>query len=386
MYSLFIFNFKMRKLLAYIVLVTFLAVFIVASSHELNNKVHEYKIYTKSILRSDKERYGDLYDMSYLSAYKDLNHNKHQIKYPDCTLPKKTDLYVFADSYVWPFFDNEKYYCGVDKLTYWRLGSRSLARVKPDPTKKNILLMEFSERNLRYILDDASFVDEMLKAIQNTLPSEPATTLVNKESLKDKVFKSVFNKNINTNLEGLIWGIPAVSAIKEFKADVNYKLFGSTNYYVTPSKKIRQLYFTYTIDTTENMSSFKPVTKEEIDNIVIQLNRLYDAGKMAGFKNIYLTIVPNPVSVLEPDYNGFTYNKLLERVQQSPDLKITFIDLMNDFARLKQKVYSQTDSHWNWTGAYLWLDKFNDALLKANSDTARKITSSAFPKHRLRSR
>jgi hypothetical protein len=122
--------------------------------------------------------------MSYLSAYKDLNHNKHQIKYADSTLQKKTDLYVFADSYVWPFFDNAKYYCGIDKLTYWKLGSRSLPRVKHDPTKKNVLLMEFSERNLRYILDDASFVDEMLQAIQNTQIPQSTTALVNKESLR----------------------------------------------------------------------------------------------------------------------------------------------------------------------------------------------------------
>jgi hypothetical protein len=179
----------------------------------------------------------------------------------------------------------------------------------------------------------------------------------------------------------LIWDYPSISGIKEFKADINFKLFGSINYYVRPSKKIRQLYFTPTIDTVDVMSSFRLVTDEEKDSIVSQLNRLYDAGKKAGFKDIYLTIVPNPVSVLEPNYEGFNYNRLLERVQQSPDLKVPYIDLMNDFNRLKQTVYSQTDSHWNWTGAYFWLDKFNNMLYKASSDTAQTTTSLAFPKH-----
>ena len=92
------------------------------------------------------------------------------------------------------------------------------------------------------------------------------------------------------------------------------------------------------------------------------LNKLYRDGKKAGFKDIYFTIVPNPVSIIEPDYKNLNYNNLVERIQQHSNLQIPVIDVVKDYSKSVISIYSKSDSHWNVTGVSIWLNKFNNSL------------------------
>ena len=125
MCSLFIFNFKkMRKAIGYIVLIICLTIYIVSSDQELTRKVFSYKMKFGSLISTDKYKYGDLYGMSYLSYFRKHYHVEDKVKSATCNYQHKIDLYAVCDSYIWPFFDSSKYYCGVDRLTFIRTNFR----------------------------------------------------------------------------------------------------------------------------------------------------------------------------------------------------------------------------------------------------------------------
>jgi hypothetical protein len=81
-----------------------------------------------------------------------------------------------------------------------------------------------------------------------------------------------------------------------------------------------------------------------------------------GFKQVYVSFIPNPVSIVYPTYNNYTYNELISRIQSSRSLRIPFIDVYTDLKNSTVPVYSCNDTHWNWDGCNLWLDHFNDSL------------------------
>ena len=248
-----------------------------------------------------------------------------------------------------------------------------------DSSKINILLIEFSERNVRYLLEESGYGDNIVKA--QTYNKEISTNndivsgsdikapvlkaeKMTPQNIKSQVFEFIFNKKINTNIESNIWDITLFTPIKELKADINYKLFNSVddNTNVAVSEDGKQLLYEPTIDTSSNMSSFKYLSDSETDTLIDKLNAMYSEGKKMGFKKIYLTIIPNPVSILEPNYNGLGYNELLHRVESSAKLQIPYIDLEPVFNQLKGAVYLNSDSHWNFKGGYIWLSKFNAEL------------------------
>jgi hypothetical protein len=116
------------------------------------------------------------------------------------------------------------------------------------------------------------------------------------------------------------------------------------------------------------MSSFKNVSVKEVDSLISRLNNIYDKGRQIGFKKIYLSIVPNPVSILEPKYDNLTYNNLVERLQHSSNLEMPYINLLPAFKQMKEQVYLSSDSHWNKKGAYVWLRMVNNELIKISKD------------------
>ena len=81
----------------------------------------------------------------------------------------------------------------------------------------------------------------------------------------------------------------------------------------------------------------------------------------AGFDEVYLSIIPNKVSILSPDMGK--YNQLIERVQSDLNLKIPVIDTYSDFKKNPTKYYLKSDSHWTCEGRDIWLDKVNNILV-----------------------
>jgi hypothetical protein len=244
-----------------------------------------------------------------------------------------------------------------------------------DTSKINVLLVEFSERNVRNIVGYTSYINNLINVEVREAEIKKATIdhktakinrNINSESffqkIKSNVPRFLFNRDINSNIEANIWDVSLFTPIKEFKADINYRLFGTLPQDVKISEKKKQLFYSPTIDTSNSMSSFKSMPDEERDMLIDRLNKIYNEAKHSGFNNVYLSIIPNPVSIIDPGYKGLTYNHLIEQIEYSKKLYIPCIDIMAEFKKTPNKVYSKSDTHWNFIGAHMWLDKFNTEL------------------------
>jgi hypothetical protein len=350
----------MKKILAYIVLLLCVAIYWASSFEKATKSIAEYKYkLSGSLLRSDKYRYGDLFGMSYLSSFQIKNTREDaSIKKIVYNVPKKINLYAFCDSYLWDFAPSDTFYCGVDKFMYVKTTTLDKMNVRLDTNKTNILLFEFVER---YIIDQLKYNDPYLQSFltNDTTKPEQVTSVSNQsQSFKD----ILFNSYINTNIEFNIWETALFTPIKEWKADANYKLFNRVDENVLVSPDARYLLYRPTVDTTCYTSSFTNIDNATIDTIVTRLNTLYFKYKKMGFKQVYFSFIPNPVSVLYPHFNNYHYNNLIERIELSPLLKMPFIDVYKDFKRSPYQLYFNNNTHWNMNGCNMWLNNFNDSL------------------------
>jgi hypothetical protein len=356
----------MLKILGYLVLTLFSVIYVVSSSTRLTVKITEKKIESNSMFRSDKYRYGDLFGLSYLPGYQiPLNSNIPHLPLVKCDTKPTMDLYFICDSYLYEIAD-KKFYCGADNVLHVKTIAREKLYVTLNPERTNILLLEMAERNLRGILDDTSYVNNL---VNKKLYNQPAQKKDSENSgLYSRLSESIFNKKINRNLESNIWDYSFFTPIKKLKAGINYKLFNVTDNDVAVSPDKKYLLFKPTIDTTLNSSSFQYVTDAEVKSIIEKLNQIYNTAKILGFKEAYLSIIPNPVSVLYPDYKGLKYNQLLTRIQNSADLKMPVVDIYTTFKNTRFPIYLRSDSHWNMDGVYLWINKFNSLLMNQSNN------------------
>jgi hypothetical protein len=144
----------------------------------------------------------------------------------------------------------------------------------------------------------------------------------------------------------------------ETKALLNYYVFGRASGDVAISKDGNYLVLRRTVEGTTGRSSYVPVPDEMITLIINNLNELGDYYKAKGFKEVYFSIIPNSVTILQPEhYNGF-----IPRVQYDPRLKLKVIDIYGAFKRQKEIFYLHGDAHWNEKGIAQWVDMVNEQL------------------------
>ena len=354
----------MKRFFTYSILVICIAIYVMSWSQPLTTKLTELKLTNSSIFGSDRYRYGDLYGMSYLSSFRKNFKTDNPIKYTNYNVNANTDLYVLCDSYLLPL-DSKKYFCGVSTLKRHWINWTALNDTVLNTSKNNVLLIEFTERNVRPFLNDITYINSI---ITSNTSAGTKTGQGNVKSIKSTIFDFIFNRKMDANLESNFWDMALFTPIKEWKADLNYHLFNQVNDDVTISKNGERIYYKATIDTTDVTSSFKQLTDGQVDTLVNQLNKLYDKGKRMGFNHIYLSIIPNPISILDSTYIGLTYNNLVARVQNNPKLKLSCIDIVPEFKKLGPAVYQKSDTHWNTYGLSLWLNKFNNELFHHQKD------------------
>ena len=283
----------------------------------------------------------------------------------NCDVQRRINLYTVWDSYLYDFLD-KKFYCGVDSIFQAKTNIRQRLITSLNPKKKNILLVEIAERNLQKILTDTAYLHNLFEL--QTKDQGKAGQSTEKAGWMSKLYGFIFNKKIDANLESNIWGYSFFTPIKKFKADINYKVFNVINSDVVLSPDKKHLFYTPTTDSSDSSSSFHPVSDDQIKFFIVELNQLYDHSKNLGFKEVYLALVPNPVSILSPNYHGLKYNNLLSRIQNSPDLRIPVIDIYSTFVNSPVEVYYRSDSHWNMDGAYLWFQKLNAILVSQSRE------------------
>jgi hypothetical protein len=230
-----------------------------------------------------------------------------------------------------------------------------------DSTKQNILIMEFAERNLNgYDInktDETRWTKNEIKAKHYT-PTEQKVSTSEPPSVFNRLGKIIFNKDLSRNLELLMFDDRWFTPIKELKASLNYHLFGRVAKEVAVSTDKKRLLLNITVDTGDIHSAFRNKTDQQIDSITTNLIQAKNYYEAIGFKKIFLSIVPNPVSVY--DENRMHYNHLLERVEQQADLPI--ISIYKTFKTDRHNLYFLSDAHWNPLGFDTWIQEVNKTL------------------------
>ncbi|MCX6251665.1 MAG: hypothetical protein NTX61_13045 [Bacteroidetes bacterium] len=329
--------------------------------------IAQYRFKTASFLKSSRYHYGDLYGISFLPSYKnEIWPKKAFIKLDLYNIQRSVNLYCICDSYLWSFVKSGSVFCGVKSYKFTRWGYDGTMEVKLDTSQVNVLLIEVAERFFR-IKSKTNYIDK-IKFIKNTSQSSygnspkvvvTADLSMNKEELM-KFYNTINNTKLNQNLEFNLFDYTIFSCLKEMKAWLNYKLFGRVPQEISVLDNCPYLFLSETVDPLSDQSSFKFLPDEEVSDIVLRLNSVYEYYKNKGFKYVIISIIPNPISIVYPFYK--TYNDIIRRVQNHPGLIMPMIKIYDKFDSIGNILYLPSDSHWSLTGYYIWLNEFNKYL------------------------
>ncbi len=358
----------MRTFIFIVISAFFLTIYVVSSSGVLMKNIARYRLATDGMLRSSKYHYGDLFGVSSLPGFKgNIRNDQVLLPIKGCNSDRNINLYCICDSYLYSFIGDPSIFCGVNKYEFTRWGLDEPLKIDIDTTKTNVLFIERAERFFRYIpltayLDRIHFNER--SAHSNT--GVPATKTESPERIStfrgfiDIIYSILTDRNLNQNLEFNIFDYIIFLPFKEMKAQLNYKLFGRTVKEVSLVQGVPYLFLSETLDPASGNSSFMPLNDGEVDSIVSTLNSTYKQFRNKGFDEVYFSIIPNPVTILCPNYKP--YNGIISRVQGHPHLIMPMINIYDKLNSAGCQVYQKSDSHWNRNGFNLWVNEANKYL------------------------
>lgn len=329
------------KILRYIVLTIGCLVWIVGLSPSILPWLWKEQIV------EDGYQYGDLYKLSTLSEFRDPR--KQCPGYTPPARPqsaRKVHLYIIGDSFTEKGrVDSSDF--AVDKYTYVHLSD--FLHIKLDPSEHNILLMETVERHFRQRFGTSLsvLVPDTATFVAKVGPGKFVHQL-------DEAFRGSHTAD---RLDGFLFQNDLALRVKEWKSDFNQRFFDRAASGVTLVNNDRVMVYYMDTDTPEITSSFTPVRVTELDSLVNNVNASAAFADSLGFDNVVLSIIPNKVSVLNPDFGK--YNNLITRVYNHPKLRLPYIDVLGDFRQMGRASYLKGDSHWTCEGQTIWLNKLN---------------------------
>ncbi|RWY57330.1 hypothetical protein [Mucilaginibacter gilvus] len=368
-----------KKLLPLLALIIGTLVMITAMNQSFINKIKQEKyfahlkpaeqkgniLYKTLFLESDRWRYGDLYGLCYLPGYKfplePFKEYKHKVDWK----PSNRILYIIGDSFL---ADKTLYgaFDGFDNVIF--LDRRfSFGPIALDSTKQNYMLMEFAERNL--VGYDISTTDEALvpaKVAQSGLPVRKKSDVQGTQglptSIQARLSNIIFNKDLNRNLELVLFDNKITTPFKQLKASLNYALFKRLPKEIAMAGDNSRLFLNITVDTANTQSAFRPIPDTDVKQISQNLDNARRYYLTLGFKDVFLSAIPNAVSIYDAQHGP--YNHLLKRVEQTCTLKK--VSLFNAFKNSKANVFYRSDAHWNPLGMDIWVNQTN-TFLAANT-------------------
>lgn len=306
-------------------------------------------------------KWGDLTNMSYLAMIPRFREAK---MYDFTPLPNRgepnIDLYLYGDSYTGDV--PKEVLMHVNDLHFiFRIGSFDFVLNR---NKRNILLLELSERYLRGRFKDTGLTDCIrTHNSEAEFPHDAPTPPSQETQLREKglSIKNLFNPYINQNLEYHLFNYKFFLSFRHIKAAINYYLFHRASGDVVISDDDKYLFFKPTVGNSP-LSSYYPLKKGELQHLLQVMNSLYAHFRQAGFDEVYLSVIPNSASILQPA----PYNQLIPRLQNDPGLKMPYIDLYSIFKQYPDpaSLHRAGDTHWNNSGMQLWLKQVNEVLMR----------------------
>jgi hypothetical protein len=283
------------------------------------------------------------------------------LRKPDCTgIVKNYNIYALTDSYTEDIFKHPDYFCGAIKCGYAFSNRGDVLPVYLDKTQRNIVMIECVERNVRTSLADSAHLTGFITISKDK---------INETKAAEKAHNFHFNfniKNLDGDYETNLWDYQFLRPLKQLKAKLTFNIFNRTYVDAVVSPDGKYLLYQPTVDTSFIQSSYRPIEDKELKAIIRNLNLAYEHYKRLGFDDVYLSIIPNPATILYPNYHGLKYNQLIPRLQSDSALKLKVFDIYNVFRKSseddKDKLYQRSDTHWTRFGSMVWLNEFNQKM------------------------
>ena len=312
---------------------------------------------------------GDLVSMSYLDHLKQFQEKdeEHFVRPLDDSGHRNIDLYIYGDSYLMSVPDS-----AFSFVNQYHFGRRTYEDLdySLDPHKKNILIIEYVERLARNELRRLDIYDHLKKKAPESSFRGLSFAPVNYANM---VALDIFTHEINRNLEFNLYGYRFWDQVKLAKVSFTYGLFKRAVGDVVVSDDGSRLFLRQTMAPNDISSSYSPIDQKEMQKMITNIHSIYDHYKAEGFDEIYLSIIPNPVTILQPLH----YNDLIPEVQKEARLKdIPIIDIYSQFSQDAEpgRLFRIGDTHWSNQGIQLWLHAVNTELRKQNRQTGRDST------------
>lgn len=251
-------------------------------------------------------------------------------------------LFIFGDSYTRDIPDSA--FCNISHYENERVTGQFT--FKPLTGKKNVLIIEMTERNIRSILH----------ATIDLTQTPPENVSLAGEGRKS------YGAFVNKNLDYLLFRFNFLNPVKFLKGRMNYTLFERGDGNTVLSDNGKYLFFRPTVLNEGIYSSYAPLYDTEVVYLAGKLNNIYTNFRKMGFDGVYLSLIPSPASILQPA----GYNGLIPSLQSCKGLRPVVIDMYTPFVTSPrpESFYRLGDTHWNDKGMHLWLDKVNEELKK----------------------
>jgi hypothetical protein len=231
-----------------------------------------------------------------------------------------------------------------------------------DPHKKNILIIEIAERFARVEFE----LQETMRHFNKKKPDVSSLRLSDPPIIYAKFPDlDIFNPDINRNLEFNLYGYRFWDQVKFAKASLTYYLFKRAVGNAVVSDDGDRLFLKETLAETGRSSSYYSFDQRELREMFKNLNATCAYYKADGFDEVYLSVIPNAVTILKPE----NYNGLIPSLQQADSLKcMRIIDMYSLFTKEPDpgKLFRIGDTHWSNDGIQIWLKTVNTELQKQN--------------------
>lgn len=349
----------LKKFVSYFFIVLGLAVLWLSTSRSAMQFISEHR-------DSDKWwgsypcLHGDLISMSYLDMVRAFNPppDRTPLVKPSYAGTPNTDLYIHGDSYTYHLGDTV--FAGLHQL--FLIDRNHGMNYHLDNSRKNILVIEVSERYLRAYFSGLQMLDEVCDSMirkKSIAVANDITRPVEASLIPGFHVNDLFNKYINQNLQGNLFNYNFIMPVFESKAALNYFVFNRASGDVVISRDRKFLFLRETVSLTDIGSSYVPVGDEVVEKLVSNFNAIYRHYRENGFQEVYLSMIPNSATIMQPE----GYNVLIPRIQNNSRLQMKIIDVYGSFSKSPKVLYQPGDTHWNNAGKQLWLQLVNEKLI-----------------------
>jgi len=303
----------------------------------------------------DQYRFGDLYNVSNLKKFKETDIRQNtQLTEADKPAERfdNVDLYTIGDSFT-PM--DTSFYAGKNNYHIWLGVNMDTARLNPE--QKSILVIEIIERTIQERLKGEYKKLYIKMGFQFEKKSKTIKTV--EKTDQTSFWWDQFGHQINQRLEFLLFNFEPFLKIKELKANIMLSWFDRTHTGSLVSANREYIFYEVEANPKSVLSPFAAVSPESIDTVVTNMNAIRDYYKNAGFEEVYFCLLPNKVTVCEPDRS--VYNNQITRIEQHSDLKAPVLSVQHELRR-HPEWFHKGDGHWNAHGKRLWLQTVNNLV------------------------